>query len=70
MISYFVTELATKSNGRPDVTGLQIIIEGKFWTNLTDNQPVNYLKELSGNRRLLFLLSEIVYLIILLFLSF
>jgi hypothetical protein len=62
--SYFVTELATKSNGRPDVTGLdkngnkQIIIEGKFWANLTDNQPVNYLKELPENGRLLFLLPE------------
>lgn len=62
--SYFVTELATKSNGRPDVTGLdingnkQIIIEGKFWANLTDNQPINYLKELPENGRLLFLLPE------------
>jgi hypothetical protein len=62
--SYFVTELATKSNGRPDVTGLdingnkQIIIEGKFWANLTDNQPINYLKELPENGKLLFLVPE------------
>ena len=62
--SYFITELATKSNGRPDITGLdsdgnkQVIIEGKFWANLTDNQPANYLRELSENGRLLFLAPE------------
>ena len=62
--SYFVTELATKLNGRPDITGLdingnkQIIIEGKFWANLTDNQPINYLKELGENGKLLFLVPE------------
>lgn len=62
--SYFVTELATMSNGRPDVTGLdkkgnkQVIIEGKFWANLTDNQPNNYLKELSKDGKLLFLVPE------------
>ncbi len=62
--SYFVTELSTKSNGRPDVTGLdingnkQIIIEGKFWANLTDNQPINYLKELPENGKLLFLVPQ------------
>jgi len=64
MPSYFVTELATKSNGRPDITGLdingnkRIIIEGKFWANLTDNQPINYLKELPENGKLLFLVPE------------
>ena len=62
--SYFMTELATKENGRPDVTGLdsdgnkQIIIEGKFWANLTDNQPANYLKELNEDGKLLFLVPE------------
>ena len=62
--TYYVTELATKSNGRPDITGLdikgnkQIIIEGKFWASLTDNQPNNYLKELSNNGKLLFLVPE------------
>ena len=31
-----------------DANGQKIvIIEGKFWANLTENQPVNYLKELS-----------------------
>ena len=62
--SYYVTELSTKSNGRPDVTGLDrhgkkaVIIEGKFWANLTDNQPSNYLKELSAEGILLFLAPE------------
>jgi len=58
---YYQTELATKNNGRPDITGLNIngekdiIIEGKFWANLTENQPTNYLKEISKNGKLLFL---------------
>ncbi len=61
---YYVTELATKSNGRPDVTGLNangdkmVIIEGKFWANLTENQPVHYLEELSEGGKLLFLTPE------------
>jgi len=62
--SYYVTELSTKSNGRPDVTGLDnngkksVIIEGKFWANLTENQPVNYLKELSTDGKILFLAPD------------
>jgi hypothetical protein len=62
--TYYVTELSTKSNGRPDVTGLDedgkktVIIEGKFWANLTPNQPNNYLKELSAEGVLLFLAPE------------
>ena len=59
--SYYITELSTKTNGRPDITALDndgnkaVIIEGKFWANLTKNQPNNYLKELSNNGKLLFL---------------
>lgn len=59
--TYYVTELSTDSNGRPDVTGLDdyggksVIIEGKFWANLTHNQPVNYLKELTQDGKILFL---------------
>ena len=62
--TYYVTELSTKSNGRPDVTGLDedgnktVIIEGKFWANLTSNQPNNYIKELSTEGALLFLAPE------------
>lgn len=59
--TYYVTELSTASNGRPDVTGLDleggkaVIIEGKFWANLTPNQPKNYLKELTMDGKILFL---------------
>jgi len=62
--TYYVTELSTKINGRPDVTGLDnngnksVIIEGKFWANLTENQPVNYLKELSPSGKILFLAPD------------
>ena len=60
----YITELSTASNGRPDVTGLDIdgnktvIIEGKFWANLTSNQPNNYLKELADGGKLLFLAPD------------
>ncbi len=62
--THYVTELSTNSNGRPDVTGLNIdgsktvIIEGKFWANLTKNQPVNYLEELGDTGKLLFLAPD------------
>lgn len=61
---YYTTELSTQDNGRPDVTGRDkngnkiVIIEGKFWANLTDNQPANYLKELERNGKLLFLVPN------------
>ena len=61
---FYKTELATKEHGRPDITGFDsdgekvVLIEGKFWANLTDNQPENYLKELSKNGELLFLTPE------------
>ncbi len=62
--TYYETERATESNGRPDVTGFNVnfekavIIEGKFWANLTDNQPGNYLDELTENGKILFLAPE------------
>lgn len=61
---HYITELSTDINGRPDITGLDddgnkaIIIEGKFWANLTENQPVNYLKEIKDKGRLVFLAPE------------
>lgn len=60
----YITELSTDSNGRPDITGMDedgnsiVIIEGKFWANLTDNQPENYLNELSAEGKLLFLVPD------------
>ena len=62
--TYYKTEDSSKSNGRPDVTGYDlnqgkaVIIEGKFWANLTDNQPVNYLKELTSDGKILFLAPD------------
>lgn len=64
MPQHFVTELATKNNGRLDITWLNengekvIIIEWKFRANLTKNQPVNYLKELIDTGKILFLVPE------------
>ncbi|MGI9311692.1 MAG: hypothetical protein ACR2P7_09235 [bacterium] len=58
---YYKTEEATRSGGRPDITGkdadggTKVIIEGKFWANLTENQPIDYLRELDDGGRLLFL---------------
>lgn len=60
----YVTELGTGENGRPDVTGINeagdklVIIEGKFWANLTPNQPANYLSELAPEGKLVFLAPE------------
>ena len=60
----FETELATAQNGRLDTAGkddngkVSLIIEGKFWANLTDNQPVGYLSELDNNGILLFLAPD------------
>lgn len=41
-----------EGNIRPDMWGydgpeLRVFVENKFWAGLTDNQPVNYLKELA-----------------------
>ncbi|MGI9255306.1 MAG: hypothetical protein ACR2PY_00040 [Salinispira sp.] len=63
-LSRFETEKATEKHGRPDITGYdqsgekQVIIEGKFWAKLTENQPVNYVKELPAGGKMLFLAPE------------
>ena len=60
----YVTEVSTTSNGRPDICGFDVngkktvIIEGKFWANLTGNQPGSYLKELADGGKLIFLAPE------------
>lgn len=60
----FETELATAKNGRFDIAGkndegqISLIIEGKFWANLTDNQPIGYLDELGNDGILLFLAPD------------
>jgi len=61
--NFYETEYSTEY-GRLDIAGkdingkLSLIIEGKFWASLTDNQPVNYLKNLDDNGVLLFLAPE------------
>ena len=62
--SKFETELSITNNGRLDIAGknaqgkISLIIEGKFWANLTDNQPTGYLKELDEEGILLFLAPD------------
>ncbi len=61
--THYETEEAAQS-GRPDVTGKDaennttVIIEGKFWANLTENQPNGYLDELTAGGKLLFLAPD------------
>ena len=63
-ITGFQSELSTDDNGRPDIAGvgvdgkLPLIIEGKFWASLTDNQPTNYLKALDEDGVLIFVCPE------------
>ena len=49
----FRTQVAGDKLERPDISGFEnsterIIIEAKFWASLTANQPLEYLKRLSG----------------------
>ena len=52
----YVSELRGDDGERPDVVGLdpdttpRVIIEGKFWAGLTDNQPLTYLSRLPEGR--------------------
>ena len=61
---HYETEESTASHGRPDVTGkdadgnISVIIEGKFWANLTENQPNGYLQTLTDTGKLLFLVPD------------
>jgi len=63
--SLYMTEVSGLLNkSRPDITGLDsegnksVIIEGKFWANLTEHQPESYMNELSANGKLLFLAPD------------
>jgi hypothetical protein len=56
----FRTEVTDpQAQGRPDIVGTDpalqraVIVEGKFWAWLTDNQPVNYLSSLAPGGTLL-----------------
>lgn len=58
----YITQSVGKNKERPDISGMddagveKIIIETKFWSSLTDNQPVEYLKRL-GERSVLMFIS-------------
>jgi hypothetical protein len=55
----FKTQASGEKLERPDITGMdehgkeRLIIEAKFWASLTKNQPVAYLKRLSGEDNVL-----------------
>ena len=61
---HYETEESTAFHGRPDVTGKDdngntaVIIEGKFWAAMTENQPNGYLLELTDTGKLLFLVPD------------
>lgn len=57
----YITQSVGKNKERPDISGIddtgveKIIIETKFWSSLTDNQPVEYLKRLDERSVLIFI---------------
>ena len=61
----FVTQNVGKNKERPDISGIdsngneKIIIETKFWSSLTDNQPVEYLNRLNEQTVLLFICPKL-----------
>ena len=56
----YITQSVGENKERPDICGLDeagnevIIIETKFWSSLTDNQPTEYLKRLKVDSVLIF----------------
>jgi len=56
----YITQSVGENKERPDICGLDengnevIIIETKFWSSLTDNQPTEYLKRLKADSVLIF----------------
>jgi hypothetical protein len=63
-ISY-ITQSVGDNNERPDISGIDnngnevIIIEAKFWSSLTSNQPAEYLKRLKEDSVLIFLCPKL-----------
>lgn len=57
----YITQSVGKNKERPDISGIddagveKIIIETKFWSSLTNNQPVEYLKRLDEESVLIFI---------------
>jgi len=62
-LAYRTEEVVPGELGRPDIVGAvgserHLIIEGKFWATLTDNQPVEYLRKLVDGGCLLFVIPQ------------
>jgi hypothetical protein len=61
----YITQNIGKNKERPDISGNdmqgneKIIIETKFWSSLTDNQPVEYLNRLNENTVLIFICPKL-----------
>ena len=61
----YITQNIGKNRERPDISGIneqgieKIIIETKFWSSLTGNQPVEYLKRISEQTVLLFVCPKL-----------
>jgi hypothetical protein len=63
-LAYGTEVIDPEQEGRPDVVGAvgkerYLIIEGKFWASLTDNQPVGYLHSLEDGGCLLVVAPEL-----------
>ena len=63
-LAYRTEVVDTEQEGRPDVVGAlgderYLILEGKFWAGLTDNQPLSYLRSLEGSGCVLVVAPEL-----------
>jgi ribosome-associated translation inhibitor RaiA len=61
----YITQSVGKNKERPDISGIdihgneRIIIETKFWSSLTDNQPIAYLNRLKEQAVLIFICPKL-----------
>jgi hypothetical protein len=61
----YITQSIGKNKERPDISGIdtqgneKIIIEAKFWSSLTGNQPVEYLRRLKEQTVLIFICPKL-----------
>jgi hypothetical protein len=61
----YITQSVGKNKERPDISGIdthgneRIIIETKFWSSLTDNQPIEYLNRLKEQTVLIFVCPKL-----------
>ena len=61
----YIGQKVNKDKERPDIVGIdedgkeKVIIETKFWSSLTENQPNKYLKDLTNNGILMFIVPSL-----------